>query len=245
VPQEVEAMSDILTQLQRVIDNYTGSGRNVRLLEAGCGSTSKVRLSSNVSVTGIDISPLQLARNESLSERILGDLQTYEFPDRCFDIIVCWDVLEHLEKPQLALESFFRAIKPGGLIILAYPNLYSLKGITTKITPHIFHIWYYRHLLHRPDAGTSDTAPFVTFLRLSATYPAIRRMAKAKRCQEILFGLRESLSMQYVRKNFQAFNLAMKAASVSSRALTLGKLDLIHSDCVQVFEAPPQMKEGD
>jgi ubiquinone/menaquinone biosynthesis C-methylase UbiE len=188
---------------------------------------------------------MQLARNKGLSERIVGDLQTYEFPDKCFDIIICWDVLEHLEKPHLALDRFFRAIKPSGLIILAYPNLYSLKGIITKITPHVFHIWYYRYLLHRPDAGANDTAPFVTFLRLSATYPAIRRMAGEKHCQEIIFALRESLSMQYVRKNFPLFNITMKAASMTSRIVTLGKLDLIQSDCVQVFKAPPPPKEGD
>jgi 2-polyprenyl-3-methyl-5-hydroxy-6-metoxy-1,4-benzoquinol methylase len=233
-----EAMSEILTQLQQVIDKYVDGAGSVRLLEAGCGSISKVRLGSSVSVTGIDISPMQLARNENLSEKILGDLQTYQFPDQCFDIIICWDVLEHLERPDRALDRFFRATKPGGLIILAYPNLYSLKGIATKITPHIADIWYYRYLLHRPDAGTNDTAPFVTFLRNSATYPAIRKMAKARRFQEILFGLRESLSMQYVRTHFQVFNFTMKAASAASRALTLGKVDLIQSDCIQVLKAP-------
>ena len=235
-------MTDPLVQLQQILDEYLGGADSVHLLEAGCGSTSKVRLGANVSVTGIDISPLQLERNEALNEKILGDLQTYQFPKNCFDIIICWDVLEHLDKPDKALDQFFSSVKPGGLIILAYPNLYSLKGIITKLTPHVFHVWYYHYLLHRPDAGKNDTAPFVTFLRLRATYPVIRKMARANHAHEIFLALRESLSMRYVRQNFPFFDLSMNVISAVSRTLSLGNIDLSRSDCIQVFKSTPLQK---
>jgi SAM-dependent methyltransferase len=229
-----------LEELQRLIDAYIATKDTVRLLEAGCGSMSKVRLGHKVLATGIDISAAQLLRNSNLNEKILGDIQTYQLEKNSFDMIICWDVLEHLNSPQLALEKFFHAIKPGGLIILAYPNLFSLKGFITKVTPHIVHVWYYRYLLHRPNAGKDDTAPFVTQLRLASTYPAIRRQANSNRAQEVFFALRESFSMQYVRKNFPPFNVAMKTASLVSRTLSLGKLDVIQSDCIQVFQASPE-----
>lgn len=42
---------------------------------------------------------------------------------------------------------------PGGQIVVAAPNPYSVKGFVTRYTPHWFHVWYYRHVLHRPQAG--------------------------------------------------------------------------------------------
>ena len=232
-------MSDVLSELQRVIDSHLASGDGFRLLEAGCGSMSKVQLSEKVHITGIDISEMQLARNNSLDERIVGDIQTWKFPKHSFDIIICWEVLEHLNYPDRALDNFFDSVKPGGLIILAYPNLYSLKGMITKFTPHQVHIWYYRHLLHRPDAGINDTAPFTTPFRSAATYPTIRRLAKSHSATEVFFALRESSSMQYVRQNFWALNLIMKTASFASRALTMGRVDLIQSDVIQVLQTSP------
>lgn len=226
-----------MEHLQAIIDDYVTEKSDCRLLEAGCGSMSMVRLDKEVHVTGIDISELQLARNRELSERIQGDIQTYQFAPRSYDIIICWHVLEHLSAPQLAVDNFLRAVKPGGLIILAYPNLYSLKGVVTKLTPHIVHIWYYRYLLHQPEAGKNDTAPFVTPFRMAATYPEIRRRAASHGASEVLFVLRESDSMRYVRRNFWYLDLIIKASSSISRASTFGRLDVAHSDCVQVLKS--------
>jgi 2-polyprenyl-3-methyl-5-hydroxy-6-metoxy-1,4-benzoquinol methylase len=230
-------MPDPVSELQRLIDGYGGSGTPIRLLEAGCGSMSKVRLGENVRITGIDISEKQLARNDGLHERILADIQTYPLPEHSFDIIICWDVLEHLDDPASALRNFFRATKPGGLIILAFPNLFSLKGIITKFTPHPVHIWYYKRLLHVPNAGELDTPPFETRLRASATYPAIRRMAAAHKAVVAFFALRESHDMRYVRSKMPIMNVVMKTASFLSRTLTLGRFDAIQSDCIMVLRA--------
>lgn len=230
-------MADAIGDVQRLIDDYTAQDRTIRLLEAGCGSMSKLRLSPNVQVTGVDISEKQLARNTELCERILGDIQTCSLPTRSFDVIICWDVLEHLHNPQLALTNFFRAIKPDGLIILAFPNLYSLKGMITKLTPHFVHVWYYRHLLHTPEAGLHDTPPFVTPFRLAATYPSIRQLAAANHARVQYFALRESNDMRYVRRNFRFIAFIMRTASIISRLLTLGRIDAMDSDCIMVLRS--------
>jgi SAM-dependent methyltransferase len=231
------SMSDAIGELQRLIDDYAGAGGTIRLLEAGCGSMSKVRLGSNVQIVGIDISEKQLARNNDLHERILADIQTYKLPEQSFDMIICWDVLEHLNDPLKALSNFFSAAKPGGLIILAFPNLFSLKGLITKLTPHAVHVWYYRRLLHVPNAGANDTPPFMTPFRLSATYPSIRRHARSYHASVAFLGFRESPDMQYVRRNYWFMNVVMKSASAITRFLTFGRIDAIHSDCILVLRA--------
>jgi 2-polyprenyl-3-methyl-5-hydroxy-6-metoxy-1,4-benzoquinol methylase len=147
----------------------------VRLLEAGCGSASKLNFPGQVQLVGIDISEKQLARNTVLHEKIAGDVQSYEFPLDSFDAIICWDVLEHLSQPELALRRFAHAIKPGGLVILKLPNVLSLKGLVTKFLPHTFHVLTYRYIYGKKNAGKNDTAPFKTYLRFRISAGAIRK----------------------------------------------------------------------
>jgi SAM-dependent methyltransferase len=232
---EKSKMSDAVGRLQQVIDEYLSSGKKVKLLEAGCGSMSKVNLSRDVHITGIDISQKQLDRNARLNEKILGDIHTYPLPDRAFDLIICWDVLEHLEDPRKALENFFRACKPQGLIILAFPNLFSLKGIITKLMPYRVAIWYYKYLLGVKDAGKDDQPPFPTTLRLGMTYPAIRKLARRRNAHIEFFSFRESPDMKFVRRNFWIVNALLTSASLVSRFLTFGRIDAKNSDCVMVL----------
>jgi SAM-dependent methyltransferase len=230
-------MSDALRQLQQLIDEYVSTVPCPRILEAGCGSMSKVRLPGTAYIVGMDISKLQLERNPGLHEKILADIQTVKLPGKSFDMIICWDVLEHLEAPQKAIANLLASAKPGGLLILAFPNLYSVKGLVTKLTPHSVHVWYYKKLLHVENAGQKDTPPFTTPLKLGATFPAIIRQGKALNASVSLFAFRESTDMQYVRRNFWIMNVVMKTASWISRMVTLGRADAIHSDCILVLRA--------
>lgn len=123
--------------------------QNLVLLEAGCGSASYFQFASVARSVGIDISREQLDRNTAVQEKILGDLQTYPLPADAFDIAVCWDVVEHLPRPREALMNLFNSIKPGGVLILGFPNLFSFKGLVTKCTPFWFHELFYRTMRYR------------------------------------------------------------------------------------------------
>lgn len=45
--------------------------------------------------------------------------------------------LERLPRPKDALLNLCRTVRPQGLLILGFPNLLSVKGIVTKITPFL------------------------------------------------------------------------------------------------------------
>jgi SAM-dependent methyltransferase len=164
-----------ILDLQSFVDGELSHRPSIRLLEAGCGSASHLTFRGAVQRVGIDISEKQLERNTVLNEKIVGDLQQHEFPPASFDAIICWDVLEHLAQPELALRQFGRAIKPGGLIILKLPNVLSVKGLVTKGLPHTLHVLAYRYIYHDPEAGKDDRAPFKTHLRFNISARAIRR----------------------------------------------------------------------
>ena len=58
------------------------------------------------------------------------DATCLTFPDRAFDIIGTFDVLEHVPDYRQALAEFFRCLRPGGSLIITVPfNLWSASTI--------------------------------------------------------------------------------------------------------------------
>ena len=169
------------SRVQAVVDGWSTRHDSIRALDAGCGARCHVSLSGNVYRVGLDASGDALDANPQLDERIVGDLEQIDLQAGDFDIIICWFVLEHLRQPNRVLAVFVNGLRDDGLLVLAVPVVFSVKGLVAKFTPHWFHIWYYRRLLGRPQAGTGHHAPFKTYLRFSLSEWAIRRFARRHR----------------------------------------------------------------
>jgi 2-polyprenyl-3-methyl-5-hydroxy-6-metoxy-1,4-benzoquinol methylase len=170
-------MADTTRTLESIVDELLVGRKHLRILEAGCGSMSHFRYRKNAYLVGIDISQEQLDKNTMLNEKILADIQDGSLPTSSFDLIICWDVLEHLAKPELALKNFAGAAKQGGLILLASPNILTLRGLITKCTPHWIKVLYYRHIVGFKQAGTPGNYPFKSYHRFSIAPSAIKRFA--------------------------------------------------------------------
>jgi SAM-dependent methyltransferase len=154
-----ELTDAILTDIENNVERSKKSPFSV--LEAGGGSaTFLFDCRVELAFTTIDISPEQLERNTYAEDRILGDLQTYDYGERRFDLVICWDVLEHLREPEQALKRMMSAIGPGGVVLVKGPCPGSLKGLITRFTPHWFHVQYYRWILGKNTAGQPGYAPF-------------------------------------------------------------------------------------
>jgi 2-polyprenyl-3-methyl-5-hydroxy-6-metoxy-1,4-benzoquinol methylase len=149
------------SQMYRLLPQRTPT---LRVLEAGCGSLSRLRLDPSWHITGIDLSERQLARNTDLHERVLGDLEEYRWDNSAFDLVICWDVIEHLPNPQKALSNLFGALAPEGLLVLAFPNLHSIKGWVTKLTPYRVHVFFYRFVMGY-ESSVAEEHQFPTYLR--------------------------------------------------------------------------------
>jgi len=209
------------------LDQLLGNRTHLRVLEAGCGSASHVVLPSDIFMAGIDISGEQLAKNKTIQEKILGDLQTYSLPANDFDIVICWDVIEHLKDPVSALSNIFKSTKKGGVVVLAFPNVMSFKGLVTKFSPHWVHRSYYRMLNY-------SSTPFKTFLRFSIRPSNVARLAT-------LQGLSVEMSILYdgIPPGFKRRRVLygiVKAVIGALNAMTLFRYDLGQSDCVFIFK---------
>lgn len=171
-------MTEDTRSLESIVDALLLGRKRLRVLDAGCGSMSFYNHSKDTYLVGIDMSSEQLDKNAALEEKILGDVQTYPLPPAYFDAVICWDVLEHLPKPKLALKNFMKTVKEGGLILLVSPNVLTVRGLLTKFTPHWVHVWYYRSVIGFKQAGTPGNLPFKSYHRFAMSVPGIRRLAR-------------------------------------------------------------------
>src|ERR1017187_2032208 len=139
---------------------------------------------SGADVTVVDIDEGQLQRNKYAATKILGDIQTHAFPEGSFELVVCYNVIEHLNAPDDAIRQFFHALVPGGLEFIGAPNPDSFSGWMTKMTPHWFHVLFYRHVLGYKHAGQPGTAPFPTIFP-----PIVSPLALVNFCRDLGFNV--------------------------------------------------------
>lgn len=227
--------SDPHGELQGVVDRLFPDGTPISVLDAGCGSGVHVGLSRTARIVGIDICKAQLDRNRYIGQKILGDIQVYDIGKDRFDLIMCWDVLEHLPEPEKALRSFVRAVKREGVILLALPNVYSLKGLITKFTPHWFHVWVYRRIFKSKNAGKPGYSPFPTFLRPKISIGALQRFAAENNLLVEYFLPYEGSTIKNLESRSQILYGVYKLALVLLGLVSLGTYDGSKSDFFIIF----------
>jgi 2-polyprenyl-3-methyl-5-hydroxy-6-metoxy-1,4-benzoquinol methylase len=205
-------------------------GKNhIKLLEAGCGSTSRFMFKAEVHAVGIDISQQQLEQNSAVHEKILGDIQDYPLPKKEFDVVVCWMVLEHLPRPKEALLNMFASVKPRGLLILGIPNLLSFKGIVTKITPFWFHRLFYQFM-------GDNWRHFPTYLRVAILPQKISRFAEDNGFSIACCKLEESIVPRRVRSRFWLADVAFRVMNLIAQVISFGKWQsFLLDDCAMIL----------
>lgn len=96
-------------------------------LDIGCGYGYSCNICQELgySIYGTDISSHALRQAKkigNLDNLLVCDAQK-ELPFRIkFDLVVCFDVLEHLEKPEIMIKHTFKALKNKGIFVASTPN---------------------------------------------------------------------------------------------------------------------------
>ncbi len=200
--------------------------------EAGGGATSFLPLDimRRAHVTVVDIDETQNLNNDYADEKILGDIQTYRFPSDSFDLVICYNVIEHLPDVQAALLRFCECLKKNGLILIGAPNPNSLSGVVTKYTPHWFHVWFYRHIRGDMDAGKPGEAPFPTFFHPMVSLSNLDAFAKAHGLEVIYCREYESPRFPEMRARKPVFAALIDAAAAVINGLLPRKTDVRHGD---------------
>lgn len=159
------------------------AGDVLEILEAGCGQRWLLDPGRKAFLTGVDLDrdALEIRRTvrKDLDEAIHGDLRAISFGDRKFDVIYSAFVLEHIAGAEKVLGRMCGWLKPNGIIVIEIPDPQSVKGLVTRITPHWFHVFYYRFVLGIKTAGHAGHGPYRTYFDRVVSRSGIREFCAA------------------------------------------------------------------
>lgn len=100
-----------------------------RVLDAGCGMGygATMLLTAGASeVVGVDLAEavLDAARPTMPAGVVLevGDVRALDADDGSFELVVCMEVIEHMEDPDAVLDELARVVSPDGFLALSSPN---------------------------------------------------------------------------------------------------------------------------
>ena len=136
-----------VNEVNRIVTEYIAAylaGKDYRdqtVFEDGCDGTitelTPLLLDAGAEVVGLDINEGWVKEKKAKFERypklrlVCGDAHHLPFKNEVFDVIAIIEVIEHLDKPDLALKETCRCLKSGGKLILSTPNALGIWSLAT------------------------------------------------------------------------------------------------------------------
>lgn len=124
-----EIYKSVVTAIQINLKNQ--EHQDLKLVDIGCGTGNLLNRISQASpkliLSGIDLVNYTDIKNINFIKQDFNE--DFDVEDSLFDIVVCTEVIEHLENPRHLLRQISKISKKGGLIVLTTPNLYSILSI--------------------------------------------------------------------------------------------------------------------
>lgn len=128
-----------------------------RVLDVGCGNGTflwNVEHRTSSRGYGLDISPsrTKMAATTIRSGRIVkADGARAPFPAKCFDVIACMQLIEHIVDRQGFIAGLYEMLKPGGLLVItsvrrANLRWYYLRNEQGEIVLDRGHVYEFRSL---------------------------------------------------------------------------------------------------
>jgi SAM-dependent methyltransferase len=163
-----------------------GDARDLRILDAGCGTGSLLaglRGRGYHHLWGLDLSAFAsgFARERTGADVRQGDLLGADFGDLRFDVINATEVVEHLRDPAAFFERVARLLSPGGVFIYSTGNA---DGLYAKLLgtrwPYFHpegHLFYY---------SPSTLARYFARAGLEAFSPSKEQAAALLRCEDLI-----------------------------------------------------------
>jgi SAM-dependent methyltransferase len=115
------------------------SGGRARILDVGCGAgATAVQFSRFGTVVAADRSAAALGFTRSRGVRDVVGIAAPDLPfaEGAFDIILAFDVIEHIEDDEAFVADLMRCLRPGGVLAVHVPAWPSLWSVHDEILEH-------------------------------------------------------------------------------------------------------------
>ena len=144
-------------------DRFVPQWANLRVLDVGCGGgyTCEFLARRGACLSGLDRSGpcIEAARSHAAASGLdidyrVGMAEQLPFAAGSFDVVICVDVLEHVDRPDAVIAEIARVLAPGGRFCFDTIN----RTFRSRLTM----IWLLETLLRLIPAGVHDWERFVT-----------------------------------------------------------------------------------
>jgi SAM-dependent methyltransferase len=110
------ALGASLAEGRRVLDAGCGTGYGARMLaDAGAAALSAFDISEDAVVS------TQASLGDD-ADVVCADLCDQPYEDGSFDLAVCFEVIEHIDRQDQAIRELRRVLAPGGILLISSPN---------------------------------------------------------------------------------------------------------------------------
>ncbi len=99
------------------------------VLDVACGTGYGLEMYARAGaakVTGVDVDPEAVeqatARHGEVATVRQGDLRDLPLEDDSFDVVTCFETIEHVEGPEAGIAELRRVLKPKGVLVISSPN---------------------------------------------------------------------------------------------------------------------------
>jgi SAM-dependent methyltransferase len=128
----------------------------IAILDVGAGRSPTIgpeRRPVGCTYVGLDISAAELDQAEpgAYEEKIVQDVSKPSSLGRPFDVVISWQVLEHVRPLDRAFENLRLALRPGGTLLAQLSGSYAAFSLAARIVPHPVRVWAMARFLGHPQ----------------------------------------------------------------------------------------------
>jgi ubiquinone/menaquinone biosynthesis C-methylase UbiE len=116
-----------------------GPRKKLKILNIGAGTGEDLEILNkfgDVYVIDIEKKALELIPEKLYKEKKICDACSLNYPDNFFDLVVAFDVFEHIEKHRKAIKEVYRVLKRKGNLIFSVPAFKFLYSAHDKALKH-------------------------------------------------------------------------------------------------------------
>lgn len=116
----------VFKPMLKKIESLTAKGS---LLDLGCSNGAFVRAAKKYGwdACGVELRKKSIETAQRHGIKVYTEpLEKLVLPSDSFSVVTMWQVLEHLQDPNLVLKEIFRILKSNGILVLSTPNIKSI-----------------------------------------------------------------------------------------------------------------------